>query len=83
MLKADGFDDAVLGVGCRCGQEDVIVYDAAKCIDILMNSGDGMTLDEATEFFTFNTLGAWVGETTPIFVWKRTMEEIDDEQRVE
>ena len=82
MLKADGFDDAVIGIGQRCGQEDIIVYAAQKCIKILIER-DGIEFEEAREFFEFNTLGAWVGATTPIFVWKRTMEEIDDEQRVE
>ena len=82
MLKAAGFDDAVIGIGQRCGQKDIIVYDAQKCIKILVER-DGIEFEEAREFFEFNTLGAWVGETTPIFVWKRTMEEIDDEQRVE
>ena len=82
MLKADGFDDAVIGIGQRCGQEDIIVYDAQKCIKILVER-DGIEFEEAREFFEFNTLGAWVGKTTPIFVWKRTLEEIDDEQRVE
>ncbi len=27
-----------------------------------------MSHDEATEFFEFNILGAWVGEGTPCFV---------------
>ena len=27
LLKADGFDKAVLGVGRRCGQPDLLVYD--------------------------------------------------------
>ena len=78
MLKANGFDDAVIGIGQRCGQEDIIVYDAQKCIKILMER-DGMIFEEAREFFEFNTLGAYVGETTPIFVWKRTIKEIEDE----
>ena len=27
MLKADGFDKAIVGVGRRCGQPDLLVYD--------------------------------------------------------
>ena len=82
MLKADGFDDAVIGVGSRCGSEDVIVYDAEKCIDILVEE-HGMDPDEALEYFEFNTLGAYVGKLTPIFVWQRSMKEIDAEQSLE
>jgi len=29
-----------------------------------------MTHEEATEYFEFNTLGAWVGENTPLFLWR-------------
>ncbi len=66
MLKADGFDEAMIGVGIRCGQPDIIAYDVNKCIKILMDQG--MTDEEAMEFFEFNVVGAWVGEQTPIFV---------------
>jgi len=66
MLKADGFDKAVIGIGRRCSQEDILVYDTEKCLEILME--DGMTYDEAREFFEFNTVGSWVGPLTPIFV---------------
>ena len=69
MLLADGFEDAVLGVAERCGQPNLVVYDADKCIKILMER-DGMDHDAAEEFFHFNTLGAWMGEHTPLFLWK-------------
>ena len=77
MLKADGFDDAVIGIGQRCGAKDIIVYDALKCIKILVEK-DGMIFEEARDFFEYNTLGAWVGDETPMFVWNYTMEEIDE-----
>jgi hypothetical protein len=28
----------------------------------------GMTLEEAREYFEFNVVGAWVGETTPVYI---------------
>lgn len=71
MLKADGFDDAIIGIGSRCGKPDIIVYDVNKCIKILINQN--MTEEEARDYFEFNVVGAWVGEETPIFV-----REIDD-----
>ena len=71
MLKADGFDDAIIGIGSRCGKPDIIVYDVNKCIKILINQN--MTEEEARDYFNFNVVGAWVGEETPIFV-----REIDD-----
>tara|TARA_R110002096_G_scaffold68954_5_gene165955 strand:+ start:5142 stop:5372 length:231 start_codon:yes stop_codon:yes gene_type:complete len=69
MLKADGFDDAILGTGSRCGSEDILVYSASKCIDVLI-ARDGMDPDEASEFFEYNVLGSYVGTQTPIFVWE-------------
>ena len=66
-LTADGFDDAIMGIGERCGQPTLVAYDRAKCIQILIDR-DGMDYEEAVEFFEFNTVGAWVGENTPIFI---------------
>jgi hypothetical protein len=67
LLKADGFDDAILGVVQRMGIQ-AICYDQDKVINILM--GDGMTYEEAVEYFEFNIAGAWVGESTPFFLQK-------------
>jgi len=67
-LKADGFDDAIIGIGSRCAQKDIIAYDVRKCLTILMER-DGMTEEEAQEFFDFNVVGAWVGDDTPIFIY--------------
>lgn len=67
-LFADGFDEAIMGVAERCGQPTLVVYDARLCIEIL--EGQGMTTEEASEFFSFNTLGAWMGENTPLFLWR-------------
>lgn len=67
-LTADGFEDAIIGIGERCSQPILVVYDIARCIEILM-ARDGMSYDDAFEFFEFNTLGAWMGEMTPLFVW--------------
>tara|TARA_S200002703_G_scaffold139053_1_gene129584 strand:- start:9 stop:230 length:222 start_codon:yes stop_codon:yes gene_type:complete len=67
MLKADGFDKAIIGVGMRCGQTDVLIYDVDECIDILVQR-DKMSYNEAMEYMEFNVLGSWVGEETPIFM---------------
>ena len=66
-LSADGLDEAVIGIVERCGMEPVLCYDARKCVEILMER-DGMTRDEAQEFFEFNTLGAYMGEGTPMYL---------------
>ena len=66
MLKADGFDAAILGIGSRCGKPDILIYDYNKCCDILMERDD-MT-EEAIEFMDHN--GRCVGERHSIFSMK-------------
>jgi hypothetical protein len=65
-LKADGFDEAIMGYAGRCGMNDVLLYSTNKIIQILMER-DGMTDEEAIEFFEFNIKGAYMGEGTPLY----------------
>ena len=67
VLLADGFEDAFLGIGRQFGKP-ISVYSREKCIQILEEQG--MTSEEAEEYFCFNAEGAWVGEQTPIFLEK-------------
>ena len=64
LLKADGFDEAIIGVVQRMGIQ-AICYDEDKVIEILMRD---MSEEEAYEYFDFNIAGAWVGESTPFFL---------------
>lgn len=70
LLKADGLDDAILGLAegwFGNSQHAVICYDYDKCVEILV--GRGMTEEEAEEWLGYNTLGAYVGPYTPVFVY--------------
>jgi len=69
ILKADGFDDAVIGIDQNTMR---LIYSVRKCIEILVLQG--MSLEEAIEYFDFNTKGSYVGEKTPI--WCEDMFEI-------
>lgn len=62
ILKADGFDDAIIGI-----EDDSmrLIYSVSKCIEILV--AQGMSEEDAVEYFHFNTKGAWVGDKTPIW----------------
>jgi hypothetical protein len=62
LLKADGFDEAVIGI---CTREYRLIYSMQKCIDILV--AEGMTEEDALDHFYYNVEGSWVGEKTPIF----------------
>jgi len=61
FLKADGFDDAILGVDESSMR---LIYSISKCIDILM---EDMSDEDALEHFYYNVSGAYVGEQTPIW----------------
>jgi hypothetical protein len=69
MLLVEGFDEALLGYAPRCGQPALAVYDRARCIEILVQR-DGMSEEDAEEFFEFNVVGAWVGDRTPLFLYR-------------
>jgi len=67
FMKADGFDDCVIGVSHRFGEPLILAYDEEKVIKKLMKR-DKMTRETALEFYTFNIIGAWVGKQTPVFI---------------
>ena len=68
LLTASGFDDAIIGVGSRSGRPPLVVYAVERVIEILMDR-DGMSNDEAIDFFTCNIEGAWFRELTPIWMY--------------
>ena len=66
FLFMDGFDDAIAGVIESFGSVYKVCYDKNKVLDILMK--DGMTYEEAVEWYEYNIIGAFVGEQTPVFL---------------
>lgn len=62
ILKADGFDDAVIGIDSGNMK---LIYSVRLCIEILVL--DGMTMIDAIEHFDYNVRGSYVGEKTPIW----------------
>ena len=56
-------DEALVGIARRATRPSLAAYDYWLCIAVLVRD---MPEDEAIEFFEFNTMGAWVGEGTPI-----------------
>ncbi len=71
-LKADGFDEAIIGIDTM-GER--IIYCKQKMVEILTQEMDE---DEAIEFLEFNTWTAYVGEHTPIYVDQMTMKELEE-----
>ena len=65
-LTADGFEKALLGFGYQFNTP-VAVYSKDRCLHVLMER-DGMSREDAIEYFDFNVAGALVGESTPVFL---------------
>jgi hypothetical protein len=66
-LMCDGFDDAIIGMAERINLGPVVAYSVSKILDIMVER-DGMTYEEALEYYDYNIVGAWMGENTPIFI---------------
>ena len=64
-LLADGLDNALAGYDTK-GRA---IYFVTEILGIL-ETRDGMTEEEAVEFFEFNIAGAYVGEYTPIYMYE-------------
>ena len=71
FLEPKDFDEAIIGVTYRFGMDPVVAYDRTIVIDILARD---MPREDAEEFFEFNTIGAWMGDLTPVFIDTRPAE---------
>ena len=64
-LFADGHDHAIMGYS----SDGRVIYSVDQIVGGLVEK-DGMTPDEAIEFFNFNIECAYVGEYTPIYMYE-------------
>lgn len=87
-LKADGFDDCVVGIG-RQFNTDVVVYNQDKIIKKLAKefasscheaSDECDHESEAEEYFEFNIAGAYVGKHTPVYIRVGKLDELLSEE---
>lgn len=62
FLTADGFDEAIIGVDENSMK---VIYSVKKCLEILQ--AQGMDETDAIEYFNYNSMGAYVGDKTPIW----------------
>ena len=62
----EGRESALVGLGSRCGQPILAVYDR----DLLLESfiSDGMSAEEAEDWVGYNIDGGWNGDKTPIIM---------------
>jgi hypothetical protein len=68
LLEPDYFDAAIVGVAEQASGRAWVIYDPDLCVKALMT--DDMSEDEALEWFDFNTSGAYMGDLTPLFLFR-------------
>ena len=68
IVVIDGLDKAFLGFAERYSfTRPIAVYDRDVCIR-LITERNGLSNEEAEDFFETDVLGTWFGDQTPIFV---------------
>jgi|WetSurSiteA1Bulk_404760.scaffolds.fasta_scaffold488624_1 hypothetical protein len=79
ILVMDEYDDALLGICIRIGQQPIAIYDKTKILDILTEemwadrefyefTEKWEARESAHEHFDYNVSGTWAGEGTPCFL---------------
>jgi hypothetical protein len=68
-----GYDDCFVGIVEQFGRPSIACYDKDKVLTKLQQ--EGMSYEEALEFWSFNQVGAWVGDGTPCFL---TIQDLND-----
>lgn len=81
IMLIDGHESAFIGTSLVWSTNGEItrraIYDGELIAQNLCDSG--MDEDEVREFISFNIEGAYVGESTPVIVWRHEIEDIEDE----
>ena len=67
LEPASFYDKHIVGVGYRFTYGPVLAYTLRGILKAHVEQDD-MTYEQAREYFECNTLGAWVGEGTPMFI---------------
>ena len=64
----DGCDAAIIGVVERCSQPPLVCYDYELLVQCFVEQG--MSGEDAVEWVDFNLAGAWVGDGTPMILYR-------------
>ena len=61
------YDACIVGIGYRFSSGPLAVYSIPMVLKVM--EGWGMDEEEAQEYFEYNTIGAWMGDGTPMFIY--------------
>ena len=67
VLVDKGLEDAFIGLSFRVHDGPIATYDREKVIEIFV-ARDGMTYEDAEEFYDVNVIGGWHGDKTPVYM---------------
>jgi len=81
IMIPDGFAQAFLGLTVKQpGRPRLAVFECEAMGAILVAGSEGsMDYEEAREYLEFNTYGAYVGKTTPLYVENDSLEDDDED----
>jgi hypothetical protein len=65
-LQLDGFEECIVGIVEGYAAIGVLLYSESKIMKQLMDQG--MTREDALEYFEYNILDAYFGEHMPMFL---------------
>lgn len=65
-LVPEGFSEAFLGYTVGGQGNSLAVFSYDRCVDVLVEKG--LTPDEAVEYLDHNTIYAYFGENSPIYM---------------
>jgi hypothetical protein len=74
FMSMDGYDDCIVGVVEQFGKPPILCYD--KLLMIQKMVGAGSSYEDAEEYFEYNQIGAYVGESTPCFLTPIPLEDL-------
>lgn len=73
ILLADGLDPALIGFSADSPASRMrAIYDYDACLTQLLITNPEWLPEDAQEWLDYNVLGAYVGDTTPLFVHRLT-----------
>jgi hypothetical protein len=67
FLDPEYFDEAIIGVAFNATGVFCVAYSEPKIIELLIKH-DKMDPDEAMEWYQFNIVASYLGESTPLFI---------------
>lgn len=66
LMSMDGYEDCIVGIVEQFGKPPILCYNKLLVIQKMID--DGASSEEAEEYFDYNQIGAYVGESTPCFL---------------